>query len=66
MNKSEDYLDQLLKGMSDSRQDEIEAELKKELEEMGMFSPEYKQPIPKYCKRMIFWKKMFQKRIYLR
>ena len=33
MNKSEDYLDQLLKGMSDSRQDEIEAELKKELEE---------------------------------
>ena len=26
--------------------------LKKELEEMGMFSPEYKQPIPKYCKRL--------------
>lgn len=33
MSKSEDYLDQLLKGMSDSKQDEIEAELKKELEE---------------------------------
>lgn len=26
--------------------------LKKELEEMGMFSPEYKQPIPKYGKRL--------------
>lgn len=24
--------------------------LKNELEEMGMFSPEYKKPIPKYCK----------------
>ena len=24
--------------------------LKKELEELGMFAPEYKQPIPKYCK----------------
>lgn len=26
--------------------------LKKELEEMGMFSPEYKQPIPKFVKRV--------------
>ena len=26
--------------------------LKKELEEMGMFSHEYKKPIPKYCKRV--------------
>lgn len=26
--------------------------LKKELEEMGMFSPEYKQPIPKYIKTL--------------
>ena len=26
--------------------------LKKELEEMGMFSNEYKKPIPKYCKRV--------------
>lgn len=26
--------------------------LKKELEEMGMFAPEYKKPIPKYCKRV--------------
>lgn len=26
--------------------------LKKELEEMGMFSPEYKQPIPKYIHRL--------------
>lgn len=26
--------------------------LKKELEEMGMFAPEYKQPIPKYAKRI--------------
>lgn len=26
--------------------------LKKELEEMGMFSPEYKQPIPRYAKRI--------------
>lgn len=27
-------------------------QLKKELEEMGMFAPEYKQPIPKYVKRI--------------
>lgn len=27
-------------------------ELKRELEEMGMFSPEYKQPIPKYVSRV--------------
>ena len=27
-------------------------ELKKELEEMGMFSPEYKRPIPAYAKRI--------------
>ena len=26
--------------------------LKRELEEMGMFAPEYKQPIPKYSKRI--------------
>jgi len=26
--------------------------LKKELEEMGMFDAQYKQPIPKYCKRV--------------
>ena len=26
--------------------------LKKELEEMGMFAPEYKKPIPQYCKRV--------------
>ena len=26
--------------------------LKKELEEMGMFSPEYKKPIPKFCKKV--------------
>lgn len=26
--------------------------LKKELEEMGMFAPEYKQPIPKYIRRL--------------
>lgn len=26
--------------------------LKKELEEMGMFAKEYKQPIPKYCRRI--------------
>ena len=26
--------------------------LKKELEEMGMFAPEYKKPIPVYCKRV--------------
>ncbi|MBQ8857485.1 MAG: exodeoxyribonuclease VII large subunit [Lachnospiraceae bacterium] len=26
--------------------------LKKELEEMGMFAPEYKKPIPPYCKRV--------------
>ena len=26
--------------------------LKKELEEMGMFSPEYKKPIPTYCKKV--------------
>ena len=27
-------------------------QLKKELAEMGMFSPEYKQPIPKYIKTL--------------
>lgn len=27
-------------------------QLKKELEEMGMFAPEYKQPIPKYIRRL--------------
>ena len=27
-------------------------ELKQELEEMGMFAPEYKQPIPKYASRI--------------
>ena len=27
-------------------------QLKKELEEMGMFAPEYKQPIPQYAKRI--------------
>lgn len=27
-------------------------QLKKELEEMGMFAPEYKQPIPKYAKKI--------------
>lgn len=27
-------------------------QLKRELEEMGMFSPEYKQPIPKFIKRL--------------
>ena len=26
--------------------------LKKELEEMGMFAPEYKKPVPKYCKKV--------------
>ena len=54
MNKSEDYLDQLLKGMSG--QNEIETELKEELEEDeaaqaaegGPADSEPEQPAPKH------------------